>query len=964
MTSGENFILAFSNLRTFSAEWLIQFCTSAILIIFGSTYFRAQNPQALPLATANSLRGSGMSFTPNKGQIADMNGKPCPDVLYKGETPGADIYLRKTGISYVLSDMNQVMHEIEEEVEEKEHNGQLQQHEVEKLKQELEMQAQIQIHRLDVDFVNINQLTEIEMYEQVEGYTNYYYGHCPQGITNVYSYNTVTQKNIYKGIDVKYFGNKQNGLEYDFVVHPHADPSQIKLSYKGAESIHIDESGRLIIKTELNTITEYMPKVYQNINGKIVDIKAEYKLNKRNETSGFRTNINHTHVSVIKSCNYEVTFRLETYDHNFPLIIDPWATYYGGNISEYVEGITTDDTGNVLISGRSNDVAFPVGPGSVAQTTFGGLWDTFTVKFNAAGGRLWATFYGGDKNDGSSSVATDNAGNVLIAGYTQGGSFPLGATGANIVQQLLFGGAMDAFVVKLTPAGSRFFATFYGGDKSENATSIQTDNSGNILIAGETYGGSFPIASVGANVVQQAVFGGALDGFVVKFSPAGSRLWATFFGGNKVESDVILDVDKSDNVLITGDTYGGSFPAGAFGTNIVQQASFGGGMTDLFVAKFSPIGSRLWATFFGGSGSDFSHGIITDNDGNVAIIGNPGVSFPVGAVASNIVQQAIPTGGDVFVAKFSPIGARLWATYCGGGANFQYGSIACDADNYIYALFEGEDVASGTLIDACSWQPVFNGGSAINTNGPSRPVEDQTIVKYSPIGEKLCATYVGGTGEDELETSHGMIAIFDNSLYIAGMTDGSYPVTAGVAQTIYGGGAWDAFVVQLCINICEGKTLGVDFVGTGNCPLTLTPSIASSCDTAGYKYQWIFQGGIPVSSTEINPVVSYNSPGTYSVKLVLTTLCKKDSITKQFTVSAPCSNCNLSTLFTKGTANCVNCGCKEWLMVTGKDGTEPYSYQWPDGYNKRYRNGLCPGAYNVKVTDKNGCSVNLNLTSP
>ncbi|MCC6691395.1 MAG: SprB repeat-containing protein [Bacteroidia bacterium] len=68
--------------------------------------------------------------------------------------------------------------------------------------------------------------------------------------------------------------------------------------------------------------------------------------------------------------------------------------------------------------------------------------------------------------------------------------------------------------------------------------------------------------------------------------------------------------------------------------------------------------------------------------------------------------------------------------------------------------------------------------------------------------------------------------------------------------------------------------------------------------------------------------------------------------------------------YTKGTANCSNCGCKEWIMVTGINGTPPYNYQWSDGYDKRYKNALCPGAYNVIVTDNNGCKTTVKVNAP
>ncbi|MBI2269498.1 MAG: hypothetical protein HYU69_03975 [Bacteroidetes bacterium] len=68
--------------------------------------------------------------------------------------------------------------------------------------------------------------------------------------------------------------------------------------------------------------------------------------------------------------------------------------------------------------------------------------------------------------------------------------------------------------------------------------------------------------------------------------------------------------------------------------------------------------------------------------------------------------------------------------------------------------------------------------------------------------------------------------------------------------------------------------------------------------------------------------------------------------------------------FSKGSATCTGCDCKEWLMINATGGTSPYSYVWSNGYNRRYKNNLCPGTYTINITDKNGCSVNVNLTAP
>ncbi|MBI2269527.1 MAG: hypothetical protein HYU69_04120 [Bacteroidetes bacterium] len=196
--------------------------------------------------------GKGMPFTPNKGQIADMNGKFCADVLYQSEGNGADIYLRKTGISYVYNDMGEVMHDVHEKVEELVKAGIITEAEEHAKQDELMKNESIKVHRVDMDFEGTNSKIRLLNEGEVEGYQNYYYSHCPEGVTNVHQYNKVTYKNIYNNIDITYYGSaslttgsdKQKGVKYDLIVQPHADPNQIKFSWKGAESIYLNSQGK------------------------------------------------------------------------------------------------------------------------------------------------------------------------------------------------------------------------------------------------------------------------------------------------------------------------------------------------------------------------------------------------------------------------------------------------------------------------------------------------------------------------------------------------------------------------------------------------------------------------------------------------------------------------------------------------------------------------------------------------
>ena len=79
---------------------------------------------------------------------------------------------------------------------------------------------------------------------------------------NVLSYDEVTFQNLYEGIDLKWYSN-EGALEYDFIVSPNTDYSQIKWEIEGAEEISIGDEGQLIITTPLGKIEEQAPIAFQ-----------------------------------------------------------------------------------------------------------------------------------------------------------------------------------------------------------------------------------------------------------------------------------------------------------------------------------------------------------------------------------------------------------------------------------------------------------------------------------------------------------------------------------------------------------------------------------------------------------------------------------------------------------------------------------------------------------------------------
>lgn len=888
---------------------------SILLLVFSIAHSQENN--------FSKLRGNGLMFTQNSGQIVDMENHLRPDVLFKGSASGTDIYLRKTGISYVMSNIGAITDLMNLKAEEARKNGK--KYEGESLP--------LKAHRVDIDFENCNPTAEVVTREQTEGYKNFYYAHCPDGILGVKSYNEILIKNIYNNIDIKYYGSSTTGLKYDLIVNPGASANDIKIKYSGAENLRV-ESSRLKVESSLGEIIEWMPRVYQNINGNIVDIDATYKLS-----------------------GTTLSFELGTYNLQFPLIIDPWVSYFGGSGRDVGRSVTTDPSGNVIFTGFTSSVDLPVSTGAF-QTYFGGYGnafygagDAFVTKMDVNGNLLWSTYYGGTSDDqGGYGITTDANGNVILTGYTTSANFPIGASGANTVHQNTYNNCTscyfmgDAYVIKLDQNGQRLFATYYGGSGDEKGLDIVTDGN-NIYLYGITNSTS-NISTTGS---FQPTLRGSYDVFISKFTPTGTRSWATYVGGTRDDNygnggGIACD-PITGNIFISSTTTSPDFPV-LSGLQMTKT-----GFYDIVMCSFNATGTQLWGTYYGGTGFQGNSDITVDRLGDVILIGTTSSS----GMATPGAYQITYGGGfvDLIVAKFGSAGNKKWATYL-GGTNGEYGaSVATDDNNniYIYAEFEDGDAMSYP-ISVCAYQPTFGG------------MEDQFIAKYDANGIQRCITYIGGTGEDELENNDGSlggaggIAIHGNNLYITGVTGNGYPTTANAFQSVKNGvSGSEAYIDQLCVNLCEAKNLGLDFSSATNVCVNsavgFTSIINNSCDTTGYTYQWSFPGGTPSSSTAKNPVVLYTNTGSYDVKLVLTTLCKSDSIikTNYLNVTAPTINIVGNNIICNGTS----------ATLTANGAT---SYLWSNGPTTASINvnPIATTSYSVVGVDANGCTNMITTT--
>ncbi|HTF06212.1 MAG TPA: SBBP repeat-containing protein, partial [Bacteroidia bacterium] len=329
-------------------------CLGTTALVTGQPHSSSEEANAPVTINGTQWRQTGSgSFIENKGQMTDMNGKTIPSVFFQTSSPGVDVYLRDSGLTYVFTRI--ITDPGNSPAKGKTATG---------------VQTKKEWGRLDMilEGSSISRAQIVTGAPAGQGYTNYYHAHCPDGILRVNEYNELIVENVYEGIDLVLHTDQSSGIKYDFIIHPGADPGKIVMKYNGAENIQLLNNGRgLRVKTKLGEITEGNVFSFQD--------------SKANEISS----------SFILESN-RLRFSVGEYDHAKILTIDPpltWATYYGGSADDFCFDVITDQQGNVFVTGTATASNFPcLDPGSGTYYQGTGIYythwisDAFVLKFN------------------------------------------------------------------------------------------------------------------------------------------------------------------------------------------------------------------------------------------------------------------------------------------------------------------------------------------------------------------------------------------------------------------------------------------------------------------------------------------------------------------------------------------------------------------------------------------------------
>jgi hypothetical protein len=686
-----------------------------------------------------------------------------------------------------------------------------------------------------VDMIILGAKMRIFPLNPTRDYQNYYLPQCSSGATNVHNYQKLFAPNIFKNIDVE-FRLSNAGLNMFYTIQKETPEPKIEMQFQGADSIYLDQDGNLHIAS--NGVEEYflIPNVWQvdaSGNNVVGNISGQYSIGINNKVSirltGFDTALK-TKIAMSKlqmsGCSGIPNDVAQGNIYH--------STFYGANSSgvsvedanDYTTGITTDDEGNIYVTGFTNTAQFPIYQNSnpaPSQLNFGGLKDGTILCFTKHMVRKWTTFMGGSDSDTLTCItfnANDN--NIYFGGTTASSNLPTSQSPLlpNSYFDNLYNGGQDAIFGACKKNGELQLNTYIGGSGYDKAMSVCVTGDV-IMLTGNTQStnisssctapsnGSFPTCATAGSFVKAANSGG-LDIFLMKFEVDNSLSWSTLIGSNA--DDKVYDIEpypvfrssganyfylsgETKKTSNTGPFDGSVLTNGDMPLNEIAGTSFFQSMAGGFIMEFSNLGEMVWGTTVNGTKSfqalTFSqNSIYAVGEANGAAINTCTESSSGIPLCSHSGEYAGGTVGSLYMARFNTGGTLLYSTL--SQASFDvfvhpYSNpidkrvdIAHNTNGDIFILgfniydpnYPNNSITpSSPVWNDCYYQPTSNSGIMGDQY-------DCILLGFSKVNQQNITTWFGGNTNFTNTSAYfypyysefpGAIACFENTdLWLAG----------------------------------------------------------------------------------------------------------------------------------------------------------------------------------------------------
>ena len=591
--------------------------------------------------------------------------------------------------------------------------------------------------------------------------TNVFRGQEYRQIDN---YARLRRTGVYRGIDLLYYSH--NGeLEFDFEIAPGADPSLVALRFEGADSVRLNDAGDLILSLAGKELTQRAPTVYQRRDtGEMVTVAGSYRIEKDGAVRFHLGDYDRSAALVIDPAIVYAQFiggsfgdigvalahdaqgfiyiGGTTFSSDFPvggigfsqaaigdedcflIKIDPtppdpsqaiaYSSYYGGTSDDILTAMKVNATGQILFTGNTSSVDFPVSTGAYATSlspsaVVTGGTHGFVVELdstqNSSNSQIYSTYFGGSTNsagtassDSGQGIFVTANGMIYVTGYTTSLDFPL--SGA---LQGSSGGSYDVFISEFNPVqggpASLIFSSYFGGVAQDWGNDIAVDSKGLIYLTGFTYSSNFPYTASTAYANYQ----GQGDAFLsIINAGSGTVVYSTFFGGadgfdqgNRLLVDptgttvAIAGLTLSPFLPVTQNAYQAVMPAL---TNIDSsgfQAASNGFLAIFNMAQAKGAHQGLtYATYLGGFGGEDIYGLRSDAENNYYLSGyTMSQNFPVTANAFNTTSAG--GGLDGFITVLNPTaptinGQLVFSSYITSPGTQTVNDVDVDAQGTIW----------------------------------------------------------------------------------------------------------------------------------------------------------------------------------------------------------------------------------------------------------------------------------------
>ncbi|RCH54622.1 hypothetical protein DJ568_12445 [Mucilaginibacter hurinus] len=352
----------------------------------------------------------------------------------------------------------------------------------------------------------------------------------------------------------------------------------------------------------------------------------------------------------------------------------------------------------------------------------------------------WVNQLGGSGGESvPASVKTDTLNNIYVTGYYSGTvDFDPSAAIYNLTATP---GDVDIYVAKYNTYGTLIWAVTFGGDSQDEPSSLTVDQDGSAIISGYYKSANFDADPGTGKVILPS--NGGFDAFVIKLNNNGQYVWSKTIGGSGNDFGGRISVDSQGDMISTL-RYQST-------VNVDGQVFTSKGEYNGLIIKYAPSGNLIWAINLSdevdcrvGYG-DF------DNEGNYLVCGTFSGNVNFNPLGGQSLLNA--NGSAIFLAKYSPEGALIWANPIYGHAtDFNYLCINSKNDVFLAGTFA---------------HPLTFNTSVI----PTANVSNVYLAKYAAGGDFDDVKVI--TGNSSSITNYGIVCSADDKIYVSGSFTGT-----------------------------------------------------------------------------------------------------------------------------------------------------------------------------------------------